>query len=73
MWTWSSARLTGLLTTLCGLLTLIDSNSVLNCYQPSNNNRTIYDFSVTKIDGNKVVNLEEFRGQVLLIVNVATY
>ncbi|KAK0043463.1 glutathione peroxidase-like isoform X1 [Biomphalaria pfeifferi] len=73
MWTWSCARLTGLLTTLCGLLTLIDSNSVLNCYQPFNNNSTIYDFSVTKIDGNKVVNLEEFRGQVLLIVNVATY
>ena len=34
------------------------------------NNMSIYNFSFTNIDG-KVVNLENFRGKPLLIVNTA--
>ena len=35
------------------------------------NNMTIYDFSLTDIDG-KVVNLEYFKGKPLLLVNTAS-
>ncbi|KAL4716797.1 hypothetical protein ACJJTC_001953 [Scirpophaga incertulas] len=39
--------------------------------EESTTKRTIYDFSVTDLNGN-VVKLEKYRGQVLLIVNVAS-
>ncbi|KAH9504059.1 hypothetical protein Btru_067641 [Bulinus truncatus] len=71
--TWSSARLGGLLTTLCGILALIESETILKCNQSNGDNRTIYDYSVKDIHGSNVVNLSDYRGQVVMIVNVATY
>nr|CAD38523.1 secreted glutathione peroxidase [Globodera rostochiensis] len=38
----------------------------------SDQNRTIYDFEVDTLDGN-FTNLEKFKGQVLLVINVATF
>ncbi|CAG0905512.1 unnamed protein product [Darwinula stevensoni] len=35
--------------------------------------RTIYEFQEELLDGSRNVSLSEFRGKVVLIVNVATY
>lgn len=50
------------------LLTLILLNGVLNAKE---NSMSIYDFSVTSIDG-KEISMSKYKGQVLLIVNVAS-
>ena len=34
---------------------------------------TVYDYSFTSVDESTPINLSDYQGQVLLVVNVATY
>jgi len=58
---------------LCGLVTLTYAGVMMDCHQDKNNPTTIYDFSAMDIHKTKNISLSDYRGKVVLIVNVATY
>jgi len=43
------------------------------CYHHPTNGQTIYDFSELDLHETRNISLSDYRGKVLLIVNVATY
>ena len=43
------------------------------CDKPQKLGKTVYDFSVENIFENETISLNQYRGNVLAIVNVATY
>uniref|UniRef100_A0A2C9JW72 Glutathione peroxidase n=1 Tax=Biomphalaria glabrata TaxID=6526 RepID=A0A2C9JW72_BIOGL len=70
---WSDTSTYGLWATFCGLLAVVHAGVMMDCNQPANDNRTIYDFSLKNVHQNVTINLSDYRGKVVLIVNVATY
>ncbi len=57
--------------TAAGLIIAFSTNKATTNANPQNSAKSIYDFEVLDIDGNKV-SLSKFKGNVLLIVNVAS-
>ncbi|OWF48100.1 hypothetical protein KP79_PYT03810 [Mizuhopecten yessoensis] len=55
-----------------GLLSSVSGQTVV-CSQPANSTSSVYDFSIQDIYQQRTMNLSEYRGKVLLVVNVATY
>ena len=49
-----------------------DTNPRSVC-DPSKSNQTIFDFAIGNVYGNETIHLNQFRGKVTLIVNVATF
>ncbi|KAK7111400.1 hypothetical protein V1264_011037 [Littorina saxatilis] len=43
------------------------------CSQPASDNANIYDFTMLDITKTKNISLSDYRGKVVLVVNVATY
>lgn len=43
------------------------------CQQPSSDNTTFYDFKLRNVHKNDTINFSDYRGKVVLLVNVATY
>lgn len=43
------------------------------CHQPSSDNTTFYDFKLRNVHKNDTINFSDYRGKVVLLVNVATY
>lgn len=54
-----------------GLIIAFSGNKTTTNINPQNSAKSIYDFEVLDIDGNKV-SISKFKGNVLLIVNVAS-
>ncbi|XP_021358143.1 uncharacterized protein LOC110453512 [Mizuhopecten yessoensis] len=62
-----------ILAALFGLLSSVSGQSVV-CNQPSNRSSTVYDFPIRDLYyTQKTLHLSDYRGKVLLVVNVATY
>ena len=49
------------------------SNGVGLCHVPSSDNGTIYDFQMQNVHKNGTIDFGDYKGKVVLIVNVATY
>jgi len=47
--------------------------SVMPCAQPGDDQGSIYDFTMLDITRTKNISLSDYRGKVVLVVNVATY
>ena len=56
---------------LC-LLQLCSSQKKM-CNQPANSTASIYDFTIRDVHRQQTINMSDFRGKVLVFVNVATY
>lgn len=63
----------GMLTAFCSLLAIASAGVMLECNQPDTDETTIYDFSLMDVHKQRNISLSEYRGKVVLIVNVATY
>lgn len=63
----------GVLAALWGLLAVVNAGVMMDCQQPASVDTTIYDFSLMDIMKTKTINLTDYMGKVVLIVNVATY
>lgn len=48
-------------------------NGVGNCHVPSSENTTLYDFQLKNVHMNETINFSDYRGKVVMLVNVATY
>lgn len=59
--------------TFCGLLAVVSAGSMMDCDQKATDTRSIYDFTLMDIHKEKNISLSDYRGKVVLIVNVATY
>jgi len=64
---------TGLVAALCGLVTVASAGVMMDCHQPASDTGTIYDFSLLDLHQTKDISLSDYRGKVVLIVNLATY
>jgi len=73
-----------LVTTFCTLLAAVygqqdhgpdpvPSGLITSCNQKASNNGTIYDFTMLDLSKTKNIPLSNYRGKVVLVVNVATY
>lgn len=60
------------LAALCALLAVVHGQ-IGNCNQPASDHNTLYDFSMLDITKNRTIPLSDYQGQVVLVVNVATY
>ena len=49
-----------------------DTNPRSIC-DPKLSNHTIFDYTIANVFGNETIHLNQFRGKVTLVVNVATY
>ncbi|KAL1431974.1 hypothetical protein MTO96_013727 [Rhipicephalus appendiculatus] len=45
----------------------------VDCDQRQADTKSVYDFHISELSGERIMNLSQFRGHVLLLVNVATY
>ncbi|CAL1532645.1 unnamed protein product [Lymnaea stagnalis] len=70
---WPTVNTGGLLATFCGLLAAVQAGVMMDCNQPANDNRTIYDYSLMDVHNIRTISLNDYKGKVVLIVNVATY
>ncbi|KAK7483743.1 hypothetical protein BaRGS_00024959 [Batillaria attramentaria] len=64
------------LTALCGLLALVvgpAAGQIKPCTQPASDQTSLYDFTMLDITKTKNISLGDYRGNVVLVVNVATY
>lgn len=61
-----------LLSAFCTLLTVVHAQ-IKQCDQPTSDHTNIYDFSMLDITRANNVSLSDYRGKVVLVVNVATY
>ena len=67
------------LVSLVGALAVVQASEVdgdtnpRSICDPSKSNRTIFDYSIGNVFGNETINLNQFRGKLTLIVNVATF
>jgi len=57
----------------CTLLTVVAGASVMNCFQAAEDAGSIHDFTMLDVTRTKNVSLSDYRGKVVLVVNVATY
>jgi len=62
-----------LLVCLYGVIGLANAGAMLQCNQPASESKTIYDFGLQDINKQKNISLSDYKGKVVLIVNVATY
>jgi len=46
---------------------------MMDCHQPKTNAASIYDFTLMDIHKAKNISLSDYKGKVVLMVNVATY
>jgi len=61
------------LAALYSLVAMASAGVMMDCHQPSSDKESIYDFSLMDIHKTKTINLSDYKGKVVLIVNVATY
>ncbi|KAH7937531.1 hypothetical protein HPB49_012843 [Dermacentor silvarum] len=45
----------------------------VDCDKREAGNKSVYDFSISELAGGRELSLAQYRGHVLLLVNVATY
>ncbi|OWF44376.1 hypothetical protein KP79_PYT01699 [Mizuhopecten yessoensis] len=71
-----------ILATMFGLMSSVRSQALSGgaveggfvvCSQPSNSASTVYEYSLKDLYEQKTINFSDYRGKVLLFVNVATY
>ena len=67
------AARTLLLATALGALAAPGHGQVGMCYVPGAENRTLYDFHLRNVHLNETLDFSQYRGKVVLVVNVATY
>jgi len=58
---------------LLTLLAVCHGQMIKQCNQPASDNSSIYDFTMLDITKTKNISLSDYRGKVVLVVNVATY
>lgn len=58
---------------MCALVTLTRAGVMMDCHQPKTNAASIYDFTLMDIHKTKNISLSDYKGKVVLMVNVATY
>jgi len=61
------------LSTLVILVTIFCFGDTLKISQCKNSSGDVYSFSGPALDGKRMVKMDDFRGKVILVVNVATY
>jgi hypothetical protein len=59
----------------CSGSTLSDHKAVRKslCYHSPHGNRTIYDYKIADVHGQKPIDWTNYRGKVVLVVNVASF
>ncbi|KAK3739405.1 hypothetical protein RRG08_051274 [Elysia crispata] len=66
---WLPQTSLGPLVAFCGLITVAKAGMVMNCNQPADDDTTIYNFSLMDINKNKTINLSDYQGKLVMIVN----
>jgi hypothetical protein len=59
-------------TSVCGASDVKAVRKVL-CYHSRSGNRTIYDYKILDVHGEKPISWSKYRGNVVLVVNVASF
>ncbi|KAL1437623.1 hypothetical protein MTO96_048770 [Rhipicephalus appendiculatus] len=63
------------LTVVCSAMAALSGQQPrkVDCDQRQADTKSVYDFHISELSGERIMNLSQYRGHVLLLVNVATY